>query len=244
MNYHKFAKSYSYSRISRYLKAAKGNKKAAQEMYYANARVARSFQPLISFLEVILRNRLHYALASHFSDVQWLINQKAGFMSDSSLTHVNKKTGKIIVNDFLKKEIERAERVLTEKGRNITAGRIIAELNFGFWNSLYETHHYSLLSGIPCTIFNGLPAGVGRKKINQRILQIRKMRNRISHNEPLLFKDKTFDTAYVHEMYAIISDILTCLNPCINSELKKEGLDNVENEISVVEEIISGTRKK
>lgn len=43
MNYRKFAKIYSYSRISRYLKAAKGNKKMAQEMYYANARIARSF---------------------------------------------------------------------------------------------------------------------------------------------------------------------------------------------------------
>ncbi|MBQ9641646.1 MAG: hypothetical protein IJV06_08805 [Bacteroidaceae bacterium] len=90
MNYHKFAKTYSYSRISRYLKAAKGNKKKAQEMYYANARIARSFQPLISFLEVVLRNQLHYALAKHFGDVQWLVNQKSGFMSHPSLTHVTK----------------------------------------------------------------------------------------------------------------------------------------------------------
>ena len=75
MNYHKFAKIYSYSRISRYLKAAKGDKKKAQAMYYANACLARSFQPIISFFEVILRNQLHYALANHFGDVQWLINQ-------------------------------------------------------------------------------------------------------------------------------------------------------------------------
>ena len=66
-------------------------------MYYANARLARSFQPLISFFEVILRNHLHYALASHFGDVQWLINQKTGFMSAPSLTHANKK----IICDFM-----------------------------------------------------------------------------------------------------------------------------------------------
>ena len=51
-------------------------------MYYANARLAQVFQPLISFFEVILRNQLHYAIAKHFGDVQWLINQKNGFMSD------------------------------------------------------------------------------------------------------------------------------------------------------------------
>ncbi len=88
MNYQKFARLYSYSRISRYLKASKGNKKKAQQMYYANARLAQAFQPLISFFEVILRNQLHYAIAKHFGDVQWLINQKNGFMSDPSLTHV------------------------------------------------------------------------------------------------------------------------------------------------------------
>jgi len=88
MNYQKFARLYSYSRISRYLKASKGNKKKAQQMYYANARLARAFQPLISFFEVVLRNQLHYAIAKHFGDVQWLINQKNGFMSAPSLTHI------------------------------------------------------------------------------------------------------------------------------------------------------------
>jgi hypothetical protein len=124
-------------------------------MYYANARLAQAFQPLISFFEVILRNQLHYAIAKHFGDVQWLINQKNGFMSDPSLTHVVKKTGKTKTNDFLKKEVEKSEKTLLGKRRNVTAGRVIAELNLGFWNSLYETHHYALLQGVPCTIFNG-----------------------------------------------------------------------------------------
>ena len=239
MNYRKFAKIYSYSRISRYLKAAKGNKKKAQEMYYANARIARSFQPLISFFEVILRNQLHYAIASHYGDVQWLINQKTGFMSAPSLTHKNKKTGNLVVNDFLKREIEKAEKTLMDKGHNVTAGRVIAELNFGFWNSLYETHHYALLNGVPGTIFCDLPTGIGRKKINQRIQLIRKMRNRISHNEPLCFKNKSFDLTYVSEMYEIICDFMTWINPNIIQTIRKENLDHVRNEIAATETILN-----
>ena len=181
MNYKKFSRIYSISRVSRYQKAANGNKKKAMAMYYANARMAQAFQPLISFFEVVLRNQLHYALAHHFNDVQWLVNQKNGFMSDVSLTHTVKKTGKLKVNDFLKSEVERSERTLIGKKRNVTAGRVIAELNFGFWNSLYETHHYALLKGVPCTIFKTLPAGVGRKEVNQMVKQIRDLRNRISH---------------------------------------------------------------
>ena len=213
-------------------------------MYYANARVARSFLPLISFLEVILRNQLHYAIANHFGDVQWLINQKTGFMSSPSLTHVNKKTGKIRNNDFLKKEVERAEKVLTDKRSRITSGRIIAELNFGFWNSLYETHHYALLSGVPCTIFSGLPTGVGRKKINQIIQQIRIMRNRISHNEPLCFNGRYFDLTYVKEMYDMICDFMSWINPNIILTLREESLDKVRYEIDATEAILNTQKNR
>ena len=207
-------------------------------MYYANARLAQAFQPLISFFEVILRNQLHYAIARHFGDVQWLINQKSGFMSDPSLTHVVKKTGKIITNDFLKKEVERSEKALLNKGRNVTAGRIIAELNLGFWNSLYETHHYALLKGVPCTIFRGLPAGYGRKEVNAMIQNIRIMRNRVSHNEPLCFDNRLFDLTYVKQMYVMISDFLSWINPNIIPTMALEALDEVQVEIAKTEAIM------
>lgn len=238
MNFKKFSKLYSNARVSRYVKAAKGDKRKAQKMYYANARIAQSFQPLLSFFEVILRNQLHYALASHFNDVQWLINQKTGFMSDPSLIHVVKKTGKVMVNDFLKKEVERSERTLISKKRNVTAGRVIAELNLGFWNSLYETHHYALLKGVPCQIFKSLPTGYGRKEVNNAIQEIRTLRNRVSHNEPLCFSDKVYDMTYAKEMYGKINDFLSWINPEITSSLKKESLDCVCEEIDNAERIM------
>jgi hypothetical protein len=36
------------------------------------------------------------ALARHFSDGNWIINQKSGFMVASSLTYTNKRTKKIM----------------------------------------------------------------------------------------------------------------------------------------------------
>lgn len=238
MNHKKFSKLYSNARVSRFVKAANGDRRKAQKMYYANARVAQSFQPLLSFFEVILRNQLHYALAAHFNDVQWLINQKTGFMSDPSLTHTVKKTGKVMVNDFLKKEVERSERTLIGKKRNVTAGRVIAELNLGFWNSLYETHHYALLKGVPCKIFKSLPTGYGRKEVNNAIQEIRTLRNRVSHNEPLCFSNKAYDMTYAKEMYGKINDFLSWINPDIMVSLKGESLDNVCREIGRAEQIM------
>lgn len=238
MNNKKFSKLYSYSRVSRYVRAANGDKKKAQRMYYANARIAQSFLPLLSFFEVILRNQLHYALAAHFGDVKWLISQKTGFMSDPRLIYKEKKTGKMKKNDFLKSEVRRSEKVLQDQGKNITAGRIIAELNFGFWNSLYETHHYKLLKGVPCQIFESLPTGYGRKEVNEIIQEIRQLRNRVSHNEPLCFNNRSFDMTYAKDMYAKISDFLSWINPKIMTSLQNEALDNVDNEIAKAEAIM------
>lgn len=242
MNYKKFSKTYSYSRTFRYYKAAGKDKKKAKDMYYANCRLARAFQPLISTFEVVLRNRLHYANAHLFGDVQWMINQKTGFMSDSSLTHVNKKTKKIETNDFLKKEVLRAEKKLKDEKRNITAGRVIAELNLGFWNSLYEKHHFALLKGVPCTIFQSLPKGYGRKEVNDYILRIRKLRNRISHNEPLCFNGNKYDMGYAKDMYARIVDFLSWIDPDILKDMKLGNLDSVEEVIKENERIINKPR--
>ena len=135
-------------------------------LYLANMKIAQAFHPLLSSFEVILRNQLHYALAHHFSDGNWIINQKTGFMVAPSLTYTNKRTKKKVINDYILKEILKAEKKIADRGVKVTTGRVIAEQTLGFWNSFYETHHYALLAGVPCQIFKKLPYGYGRKEIN------------------------------------------------------------------------------
>lgn len=230
MNYKKFVRYYSYSRVSKYYLAANGDKSKAQMLYYANMKVAQSFHPLLPVFEVILRNQLHYALAKYFSDGYWIINQKSGFMIDSSLTYRNKRTKQKVTNNYLLKEVQNAEKRIRNSGKTVTAGRVIAEQTLGFWNSLYEVHHYALLRGVPCTIFNALPKGYGRKEINADIARIRELRNRISHNEPICFVNKKFDFTYAKDMYALIVKLLTWIDPDIMQSLKE--VDKVQKVIS------------
>lgn len=219
MKYKKVVRLYSNSRIEKYYKATNGDKNKAVMLYFANMKIAQAFHPLLSSFEVILRNQLHYALAHHFSDGDWIINQKTGFMSDPSLTYINKKTKKTVTNDYILKEVQKAEKKISDRGVKITAGRVIAEQTLGFWNSFYEKHHYALLSGIPCTIFKKLPKGYGRKKINNIIMEIRELRNRINHNEPICFVNSKCDFSYIKNMYNIISKFLTWIDPEIMPSL-------------------------
>lgn len=234
MKYKKFVRLYSYSRISKYYKAANGDKNKAQMLYFANMKIAQSFHPLLSAFEVILRNQLHYALARHFSDGAWIINQKTGFMVAPSLTYQDKRTRKMVTNDYLLKEVQKAEKKIAGRGAHITAGRVIAEQTIGFWNSLYEVHHYALLCGVPGAIFRRLPSGYGRKEINDAIWRIRELRNRINHNEPICFVCGRCDFSYVKEMYVLINSFLSWIDPDIMPSLQE--VDKVLRVISKEEQ--------
>lgn len=110
MKYKKVVRLYSNSRVSKYYRAVNRNKNKAVMLYFANLKIAQAFHPLLSSFEVILRNQLHYALSRHFSDGNWIINQKAGFMVDSSLTYINKRSKKRVTNDYILKEVQKAEK--------------------------------------------------------------------------------------------------------------------------------------
>ena len=94
MKYKKVVRLYSNSRVAKYYRATNRNKNKAVMLYFANMKIAQAFHPLLSSFEVILRNQLHYALAHHFSDGNWIINQKTGFMIAPSLTYTNKRKKK------------------------------------------------------------------------------------------------------------------------------------------------------
>ena len=221
MKYKKLVRLYSNSRVSKYYRATNCNINKAVMLYFANLKIAQAFHPLLSSFEVILRNQLHYALARHFSDGNWIINQKTGFMVDPSLTYINKRSKKRVTNDYILKEVQKAEKKITDRGVKVTTGRVIAEQTLGFWNSFYEKHHYALLAGVPCRIFKKLPSGYGRRNINDIIVRVRELRNRINHNEPICFVNRKCDFTYVKDMYKEISDFLTWIDPEIMPSLKE-----------------------
>jgi hypothetical protein len=82
---------FSALRVERYLQATQHSAPRAIELYKLNLKLCQAFHPLLSILEVVLRNRINDVLSEHFDDTNWIINQKNGFMSDPSLTYYDKK---------------------------------------------------------------------------------------------------------------------------------------------------------
>ncbi|MCH5719883.1 Abi family protein [Niabella hibiscisoli] len=220
----------SAPRIDRYLIATGNKQTKAVRLYKANLKIAQAFHPLLGVLEVTLRNRLNTILSAHFTDPDWIINQKTGFMVDASLTHIDRRTGRRIVNDFLKSSVEKSERRFRRLRIPITTGKIIADQVLGFWTDLFEVHHYRLLLGRPIQVFGNLPSGHGRREVCDRLNTIRQFRNRVNHNEPLCFNVNVIDFTYVEDVYQAIIDILTWIDPELINWIKN--LDSVQNKIA------------
>lgn len=237
MNYKTYEKYFSVLRMNRYLVATSAVEIKAIQLYASNIQVSQSFHPLIGVLEVVIRNCINEILSAHFQDNDWIINQKNGFMNDPSLTFKHKKTNKIITNDFLFREVIKAEKNVLKKGFVVTSGKIIAEQTMGFWTDLFEVHNYKLLQGKPIKIFTKLPRNYGRKEVNEELRKIRLFRNRINHNEPICFYESSIDFSKTEEVYQSIINIISWINPEL-IEITKP-LDTVTKQIFEAKKIAS-----
>lgn len=230
MKFEVFRRYFSSARISRYLAATDNSSTRAVKLYKANLKVTQAFHPLLGIVEVVVRNRINDILTFHFSDPDWIINQKTGFMADPSLGYIHKRTGRKVRNEFLKNEVEKAEKRLKKNRAAITSGRIIAEQPLGFWTDLFEVHHYKLLAGKPIQIFASLPSGYGRKQVNSELDRVRRFRNRINHNEPICFNGSTMDFTSAMDVYNSIINILGWIDPELVKYIKD--IDKVQRTIT------------
>ena len=142
LDYVKIKKYISAPRLHKYETVCSSNKQALK-LYQTNLRLSQAFYPLLSLLEVVLRNAIDFELTRHFNDNNWLRNQRNGFMSDPNLTYTHWRTGNVITNSFLKDEINKSINTIRRSQSPITHSKIIADLKFGFWIALFDNRIYT-----------------------------------------------------------------------------------------------------
>jgi hypothetical protein len=231
INYGKIKKYISASRLQTYEIVCSNNTQRALKAYQTNIRLSQAFYPLLTMVEVVLRNAINEELTDHFSDANWLINQQTGFMVDPSLTTIDRRTNQPRHNHYLKISVEKSIRKIRI---GCTQGKIISTLEFGFWTAFFDNYHYRILSGSPIRIFSRLPSGTNRAVVFDKLTRIRDFRNRVYHNEPIIFDKNNAGTPYysldkANEIYQDIEDIFTWLNLDFVKWTKK--IDNVPFEL-------------
>ncbi len=134
-----------------------------QAQYFFNVRLCESFYPSISQFEVALRNKIDQVFTRHMG-ADWIF-------------------------DFVKAD----ERLTTEK--QITdRDELIDSMTFAFWSRLFmQERDADIWSKYPTAlseIFENRKEALILSKVSYEIEQIRRYRNRLSHNGSLLICSK------------------------------------------------------
>jgi len=164
------------------------------QRYKTNLRISQALYPELSTLEVTLRNAIDTMLKTCISET-WLedeIKQKR-ILTD----HEHAKL--ITAYNDIKKEY---------KGSDFSIGKVIANLNFGFWTNMCSKWYCSNIWNKGCCfkgVFVNYPSNVNQiGVIATKLRSIRYLRNRIFHYEPI-FKQPQNTLRMYNEIMEIIS---------------------------------------
>lgn len=181
MNRIQLEANFSIDRLSRYFNYYPNNESKAIYLYKANIALSEALYTSLSILEVALRNKINTQLIRKYNRIDWY----AEWYKDS-------------VMRYAWPDINNAIKHLHEDNKSITADKIIASLMFGFWTSLFNDRYERELWSNLRFIFPNMPRAIRqRRNISAPLNEIRRtLRNRIYHNEPVVFNIQQLNQHY------------------------------------------------
>lgn len=194
----KFIPTYSLDRITSFIYSPNDTMKDVIERYHNNVRISQALYPELTTLEIILRNSIDSAFRKHISET-WLEDEVA----NNNLLEENDYNLLISAYNTTQKEC-------LSSNKELTAGRVIANLNFGFWTNLCMKKYNSKIWN-KIYFFKGVFVNYPSKTqaigiISQKLYAIRKLRNRVFHYEQIFrYPQKTL------KLYNEIIELLSYL---------------------------------
>ncbi len=170
-------RSVSPDRLNSYMLQAKGDRSQAIRLYEHNTELSEALYGVIQGLEITLRNSMHRILQSGTATGEWY-------------DHIH-----LVAPEA--ESLRLAKEAVEELHKVVTAPRVIAKINFGFWvrltASVYEKDLW-----VPY-LHKIFPMKMMRSLLNKRLLRIKELRNQIAHHERISHRDLETDYREVLE---------------------------------------------
>jgi len=179
----------SAPRFATYLQACGNDHARALALYEWNLDISAAFIVPLQVLEVAVRNGVAEAIEAVHGPLWPRSNGFLRSLPQPRLaTHYNP-----------------AQNLRGVSANQPTTGKVIAELNFAFWeqiftagqdNRIWLAHFRAAFPGAPAAI----PIPVARATARNDLYTIRKLRNRIAHHEPIFTRNLTSDYDRIREL--------------------------------------------
>lgn len=158
----------------------------ALHLYVRNSELSASLYKVIQVLEVGLRNLVHIKMTEALGTQEWW--------------------DKLPLHDAEMNDSAKAKETISSRFRQISPGRVVAELSFGFWVKLFANSNEKQL-WVP-HLSRRFPAKLSRKALHDRLTNLKELRNRIAHHETLIKRNNDQDYRDLLETIGWISPTL------------------------------------
>lgn len=169
------------------------NAKSVLARYLLNMSLCECLYAPLQYCEVALRNAIHKDLSRKLGVETWFDSPHFELTAWATI------------------EVTKAKEKIGKARKDLTPCRIVAELQFGFWTSLFEAHYEQRTSFLPAgikTVFPHLPKSQhNRKDIKAKLETIRTLRNRVFHHERIVHWTD------LDAQHKLILDVLSWINP-------------------------------
>jgi len=138
--------------------------------YCWNVGLSEALYPTLQTLEVALRNSIHQAASASYNNCLWFDDPSSPLLR------------------FEREAVEAVKCILNRRHKPIEDGRVVAELNFGFWTSLFNRRYEQVFwPRMLKRAFPHMPRRIRtRRNLSNRFNDIRKLRNRVFHHERII----------------------------------------------------------
>ncbi len=159
---------WSPERLAPYRAACGQDLAAAVTLYRWNAEISAALGTTLGHVEILLRNALHGELTAwslrHHDEPRWYLDPGS------------------VLTDEGRRDVLKARSRATRDGHPETPGRVVAELNLGFWRFLLATRYDATLWR---SCLHRAVSGQQRRRVHEAVSRLHQARNRMAHHEPM-----------------------------------------------------------
>ncbi|KFI52219.1 hypothetical protein BBIA_0514 [Bifidobacterium biavatii DSM 23969] len=194
---------FSADRMDTYVRSAQATDCDAIDLYVWNGRISKALLEDIAHVEVLLRNFISVRLAKACGHDDWYKDDER-FRFNSSRTR------------RFENSITEIEQQIRHAGKQVTPGRVIADMSLGSWCFLLSSRlEQTVWKSLRDPANGGMPNYQPRKRaiFESHVKMMRDLRNRLSHQEHIVLDAFADENRYLDEQYANLDWIARSIDP-------------------------------
>ena len=224
--YDEYCRALSAPRLCKYQQICQGDTILICQLYDYQKLLANDYLYIIQDFEVVLRNCINDFYTDKLED-NWLVNLIPPDKKNVFWDIENGCPKYAFAESWFSLQQAQKRFEANYPNAQLTQDKLLASLTLGFWVKLFYKTHYRVLGHNLLEIFKNIDnSKKNRGIILRKLLYIKSTRNRIAHNEPIIFLGDKIDFTLLDKRLDNLMELLELLG--VSREIYSNVLHDID----------------